>query len=215
MADEYVEMDFGTGVVKITPAHDPNDFEVGLRHNLPVVNVMNEDGSINENGGKYAGLSGLEARKQIVKDLEEGGLPHQGGAHQAQRGHLPALPHRGGAPDLHPVVCEDGAPGQTRHRRGEKTGTSPSSPTVWRKPIITGWRTSRTGASPGSCGGATASPPGTARTAARPSWRSRTPTPAPSAAASTCARMRTPWTPGSPPLCGPSPPWAGPTRPRS
>ena len=73
VADEYVEMDFGTGVVKITPAHDPNDFEVGQRHNLPVINVMNEDGSINENGGKYAGLSGLEARKQIVKDLEEGG----------------------------------------------------------------------------------------------------------------------------------------------
>ena len=73
VADEYVEMDFGTGVVKITPAHDPNDFEVGRRHNLPVINVMNEDGSINENGGKYAGLSGMEARKQIVKDLEEGG----------------------------------------------------------------------------------------------------------------------------------------------
>ena len=73
VADEYVEMDFGTGVVKITPAHDPNDFEVGKRHGLPVINVMNEDGSINENGGKYAGLSGLEARKQIVKDLEEGG----------------------------------------------------------------------------------------------------------------------------------------------
>ena len=73
VADEYVEMDFGTGVVKITPAHDPNDFEVGRRHNLPVINVMNEDGSINENGGKYAGLSGMEARKQIVKDLEESG----------------------------------------------------------------------------------------------------------------------------------------------
>ena len=73
VADEYVEMDFGTGVVKITPAHDPNDFEVGRRHGLPVINVMNEDGSINENGGKYAGLSGLEARRQIVKELEEGG----------------------------------------------------------------------------------------------------------------------------------------------
>ncbi len=73
VADEYVEMDFGTGVVKIIPAHDPYDFEVGRRHNLPVINVMNEDGSINENGGKYAGLSGMEARKQIVKDLEEGG----------------------------------------------------------------------------------------------------------------------------------------------
>ncbi len=73
VADEYVEMDFGTGAVKITPAHDPNDFEVGCRHDLPVINVMNEDGSINENGGKYCGLSGLEARKQIVQDLEAGG----------------------------------------------------------------------------------------------------------------------------------------------
>lgn len=74
IADTYVEQEFGTGVVKITPAHDPNDFEVGLRHNLPVINVMNEDGSINENGGKYAGLSGQEARKQIVAALDEGGF---------------------------------------------------------------------------------------------------------------------------------------------
>jgi valyl-tRNA synthetase len=73
VADEYVERDFGTGVVKITPAHDPNDFEVGRRHNLPVINVMNEDGSINENGGKYAGLPGLEARKQIVAELDKQG----------------------------------------------------------------------------------------------------------------------------------------------
>ena len=73
VADEYVEMDFGTGVVKITPAHDPNDFEVGKRHGLPVINIMNEDGSINENGGKYAGLPGLEARKRIVEDLEAAG----------------------------------------------------------------------------------------------------------------------------------------------
>lgn len=74
VADEYVEMDFGTGVVKITPAHDPNDFQVGQRHNLPVITVMNEDGSINENGGKYCGMSSAEARKQIVKDLEAGGF---------------------------------------------------------------------------------------------------------------------------------------------
>ncbi len=73
VADEYVEMDFGTGAVKITPAHDPNDFEVGKRHNLEIINVMNEDGSINENGGKYCGLSGLEARKRIVEDLKVGG----------------------------------------------------------------------------------------------------------------------------------------------
>ncbi|MEY8358362.1 valine--tRNA ligase [Anaerotruncus colihominis] len=74
VADEYVEMDFGTGVVKITPAHDPNDFEVGMRHNLPVVNVMNDDATINENGGKYQGLTREECRRQIVKDLEEGGF---------------------------------------------------------------------------------------------------------------------------------------------
>lgn len=74
VADPYVEMDFGTGVVKITPAHDPNDFEVGLRHNLPVINVMNEDATINaEYGGKYAGMDRYAARKAIVKDLEEGG----------------------------------------------------------------------------------------------------------------------------------------------
>ncbi len=74
IADEYVEMDFGTGVVKITPAHDPNDFEVGLRHHLPVINVLNEDATINENGGEYAGLDRYEARKRIVEKLDELGL---------------------------------------------------------------------------------------------------------------------------------------------
>ncbi len=74
ISDDYVDMEFGTGVVKITPAHDPNDFEVGLRHNLPVINVMEEDGRINENGGKYAGLDRYEARKAIVKELEAQGL---------------------------------------------------------------------------------------------------------------------------------------------
>ena len=73
VADTYVERDFGTGVVKITPAHDPNDFEVGLRHNLPVINVMDESGVINENGGVYCGLDRLEARKKIVQALDEQG----------------------------------------------------------------------------------------------------------------------------------------------
>ncbi|MBQ2238638.1 MAG: valine--tRNA ligase [Lachnospiraceae bacterium] len=75
VADDYVEMDFGTGVVKITPAHDPNDFEVGLRHNLPVINVMTEDAKITEDYPKYAGMDRYEARKAIVADLEaEGAL---------------------------------------------------------------------------------------------------------------------------------------------
>ena len=72
--DEYVDMEFGTGVVKITPAHDPNDFEVGKRHALPEVNIMNDDATINANGGKYEGMDRYEARKQIVEELKEQGL---------------------------------------------------------------------------------------------------------------------------------------------
>ena len=74
VADDYVDMAFGTGVVKITPAHDPNDFEVGLRHNLPVINVMTDDARINEQGGSYQGMDRYEARKAIVADLEAGGF---------------------------------------------------------------------------------------------------------------------------------------------
>ena len=74
VADDYVDMEFGTGVVKITPAHDPNDFEVGKRHDLEIVNILNDDGTINENGGKYAGMDRYEARKAIVKELDEMGL---------------------------------------------------------------------------------------------------------------------------------------------
>ena len=73
VADDYVEMDFGTGCVKMTPAHDPNDFEVGLRHNLEVIRVIADDGKINENGGPYNGMDRYECRKAIVKDLEEQG----------------------------------------------------------------------------------------------------------------------------------------------
>ena len=74
VADDYVDMEFGTGVVKITPAHDPNDFEVGKRHDLPVINIMNDDGTINENGGRYAGMDRYEARKAIVEELDKMGL---------------------------------------------------------------------------------------------------------------------------------------------
>ena len=72
--DSYVDMEFGTGVVKITPAHDPNDFMVGQRHNLEVINIMNDDATINENGGKYAGMDRYVAREAIVKDLDALGL---------------------------------------------------------------------------------------------------------------------------------------------
>lgn len=74
VADEYVDMEFGSGAVKITPAHDPNDFEVGNRHDLPRILVMNEDGTMNENAGKYNGMDRFECRKQIVKDLQDAGV---------------------------------------------------------------------------------------------------------------------------------------------
>ena len=74
IADSYVDKEFGTGCVKITPAHDPNDFEVGKRHNLPEINIMNDDATINELGGKYAGMDRYEARKAMVADLDTLGL---------------------------------------------------------------------------------------------------------------------------------------------
>jgi valyl-tRNA synthetase len=74
VTDTYVDREFGTGVVKITPAHDPNDFEVGKRHNLPIINIMNDDATINKNGGKFAGMDRYAAREAIVKELDEMGL---------------------------------------------------------------------------------------------------------------------------------------------
>lgn len=87
IADEYVEKEFGSGAVKITPAHDPNDFEVGMRHNLPQINVMDETGTMNEEAGKYQGMDRSDCRKQIVKDLQELGVLIKIEDHVHQVGH--------------------------------------------------------------------------------------------------------------------------------
>lgn len=92
VADDYVDPEFGTGAVKITPAHDPNDFEVGLRKNLPMIRVMNDDGTMNEEAGRFAGLDRYEARKQIVSEMEQLGLlvkiqPHTHNVGHCQRCH--------------------------------------------------------------------------------------------------------------------------------
>ena len=87
VGDDYVEMTFGTGVVKMTPAHDPNDYEVGNRHNLERIIVMNEDGTMNELAGPYAGLDRFECRKQLVKDLQEQGVLIKIEPHTHQVGH--------------------------------------------------------------------------------------------------------------------------------
>ncbi|TCT27138.1 valyl-tRNA synthetase [Melghiribacillus thermohalophilus] len=87
IADEYVDMEFGSGAVKITPAHDPNDFEIGNRHNLERILVMNEDGTMNENAGKYQGMDRFECRKQLVKDLQEEGILFKMEEHVHSVGH--------------------------------------------------------------------------------------------------------------------------------
>ncbi len=87
VADDYVDMEFGSGAVKITPAHDPNDFEIGNRHNLERILVMNEDGSMNDNAGKYKGMDRFECRKQLVKDLQEAGTLFEIEEHVHSVGH--------------------------------------------------------------------------------------------------------------------------------
>jgi len=87
IADEHVDPSFGTGALKVTPAHDPNDFEIGKRHGLEEVNIFSEDGTINENGGKYVGMDRKEARREIVSHLEEEGLLEKIEAHEHAVGH--------------------------------------------------------------------------------------------------------------------------------
>lgn len=87
LGDDYVEMDFGSGAMKVTPAHDPNDFEIGNRHNLERINVMNEDGTMNELAGKYAGMDRFECRKALVQDLQDAGLMIKIEKHMHQVGH--------------------------------------------------------------------------------------------------------------------------------
>lgn len=87
VGDDYVDMEFGSGAVKITPAHDPNDFEIGNRHDLERILVMNEDGTMNENAGKYQGMDRFECRKQLVKDLQEEGILFEIEEHMHSVGH--------------------------------------------------------------------------------------------------------------------------------
>ncbi len=167
VADDYVDMEFGTGVVKITPAHDPNDFEVGHRHNLPVIRVMNDDGTMNENAGEFAGMDRYEARKAIVASLKEMGMlhkvePHKHNVGSCYRCHTTVEPH-----------CAPSS-GSSRWSRWQnlplrqlRTAQSSFIPNVLKKLTSIGWRTSATGASAVSCGGDIVFPCGTATIAAR------------------------------------------------
>ena len=165
VGDDYCEIGFGTGAVKMTPAHDPNDFEVGLRHNLEVIRVIDDDGTINENGGKYNGMDRYECRKAIVKDLEEQGYlvktePYSHNVGTCYRCHN----------DVEPLISAQWfvkmEPLAKEAIRVVKDGDDQVRARALHQDLYsTGWRMSMTGASPVSCGGATRSPPGTATTA--------------------------------------------------
>ncbi len=117
IADTYVDREFGTGVVKITPAHDPNDFEVGKRHNLPEIDVMTDDAHMSEAAGKYAGLDRFAARARIVDDLAGAGPARKNRGHHARRGRVRPLQVRSRAAHFHAVVLQDEAAGRSRRRK--------------------------------------------------------------------------------------------------
>ena len=186
VADDYVrDWTSAPAAVKMTPAHDPNDFEVGLRHNLEVIRVINDDGTINENGGKYNGMDRYECRKAIVEDLEEQGYlvktePYSHNVGTCYRCHN----------DVEPLISAQWfvkmEPLAKEAIRVVKDGDASSlCRSALPKPISTGWRTSMTGASPVSCGGATRSPHGTATSADTSTSAVRIPPGAKSAAAPT------------------------------
>ena len=215
VADSYVDMEFGTGAVKMTPAHDPNDdFEVGKRHNLEVIRVTNDDGTMNENAGRFEGMTALACREAVVEQLRQEGYLVKIEDYTTTWAPATAATTRRSR-DQHPVVRQDGTAGQARHRGRAFGPDEVRAGSALPRPISTGWRTSATGASAASSGGATASPPGTATNVGRPSWRARRPRPAPGAAARISIRMRDvldTWFSSA--LC-PSPRWAGRKRPRT
>ena len=210
VADEYVDMEFGTGCVKMTPAHDPNDFEVGLRQNLETIRVLDDNGKVVEGYGRYSGMDRYEARKAIVHDLEEQGYlvkvePHQHNVGTCYRCHSDVEPLISAqwfvkmeplAREALRVVNE----GETKFvpDRFAKTYTNWMenvhdwciSRQLWWGHQIPAWTCAD------SCPRMT---PPSVSTATPP----------------ISSRRRTCWTPGSPPPCGPSPPWAGRRTPRT
>ena len=164
IADEYVKTDFGTGCLKITPGHDPNDFEIGRQHGLPELSAIGEDGRMTDLVPEYAGLTVEEAQAEVVADLEAAGAIAGQGALPAHGAVQPPLRPAHRAADLAAVVHEDGRAGRAGDPGGAATAASRSTPSRSRAATSTGWRTSGRGASRASCGGATRSRSGTAAT---------------------------------------------------
>ena len=140
IADEYVKTDFGTGALKITPGHDPNDFEIGRKHGLEAISVIGEDGRMTDAAGDFAGLTALEAREAVVEALDD--ARRRDRALHAQRPVLAPLGRADRAADLAAVVHADGGAGRGRRSRSCATGASRSIPSRSRAATSTGWRTS-------------------------------------------------------------------------
>ena len=169
IADEYVKTEFGTGALKITPGHDPNDFEIGRRHGLEEITVIGEDGRMTDAAGEFAGLTVAEARKARGRGARAGGPDPQAGALHAHGAVLAPLRRAHRAADLAPVVHAHGrARGAGDRGRAQRAGRA-STPSAGGACTSTGSRTSGRGASRASCGGATGCPSGTATPARRPS----------------------------------------------
>ena len=214
VGDEAIQPEFGTGALKVTPGHDPVDFEIGQRHNLATVTVIGPDGHITAEGGPYEGYERFEARREIVAQLEREGLlekvePYNHSVGQCQRC----------SSVLEPLISVQWflAVGSTTTRRPSQAAPTPPSPrdasascpTASAGCTSTGWRTYATGASAASCGGVTAYLCGTAAhvVAKRPRWM--TSPYAASAARPTWNRTMMYWTHGSAQGCGPTRHWAG------
>ena len=196
VADELVEPEFGTGALKVTPGHDPVDFEIGRRHDLEVLTVIGLDGRMNEAAGELVGLTQKEADQAVVAWLEERDLLEKREPLPPQRRHLRALPHAHRAARLPAVVARHGGAAQARARRASRAAR-PLPPGVAARLRACGRsRRSRTGTSRGSSGGGTSSRSGTARTATRPAPGRRRRRARSAARASSCA-TRTCSTPGS------------------
>ena len=168
-----VDPKFGTGCVKVTPAHDPNDYQTGLRHNLPMINLLNPDGTYNENAGAYAGLHGKEVRKRVVADLEAQGLLEKVEPYANRVGTLRPEQDADRAVSLRPVVRPHGRRSPSGRWTPSPRAGSRSTPSDTPGAISTGSARSATGASAGSSGGATASRSGTATTMTEDDLRPR------------------------------------------
>jgi valyl-tRNA synthetase len=198
IADDYADPQFGSGAVKVTPTHDPNDFQIGLRHNLAQINIMDDQARINENGGSYAGLDRYEAREKILRDLEEQ-MP-SASVIAAKRLLSRGFPRSG---------LSRFSRWLTARLKPWKNSKSSSRQRITPRRISNGCATYMTGASRASCGGDIAFRRGTAPNAVRLQLRAPCPKNAPSAATANLNKTMTCWIHGFPPDCCRSRPLAG------